>query len=269
MNCEDLQLSLSLYSDGLASPEEEAAVDSHLTTCPLCRQKLDDYRALRADLRQLSNPVAPIELTSTVKTAVRTEIVRTRRSYFGGFSPNLIEFLKMQVMPYAVATASAIVIGLTLLWMLLSNANVQYGDLASRQEFTPIFMPPTPTTSNIGDTITPSGLAAERLSVSGESPSINPQGALIALTKSLARGHMKDDEVVVVADVFSDGLASVEEIVVPLDDSRALLELEKALGRDSEDAPFVPAVLDKRADSVRVVLKIQRVNVRTNLPRKK
>ena len=49
--------------------------------------------------------------------------------------------------------------------------------------------------------LSPSSYARSRTDVSGESPSINPQGALVALTRSLVRGEMRDDEVVVVADV--------------------------------------------------------------------
>jgi len=77
------------------------------------------------------------------------------------------------------------------------------------------------------------------------------------------RGGMKDDEVVVVADVFGNGLAQVSEVVEPSRDTRAIAELEKALQSDPEFAPFVPASLEDRPDSVRVVLRFQVVNVST------
>jgi hypothetical protein len=111
--------------------------------------------------------------------------------------------------------------------------------------------------------------AQERLAFSSESPSINPQGALIALTRSLVRGHMKDDEVVVVADVFGNGLAQIAEVVEPSRDRRAVGELEKALDSDPSYAPFVPASLENRPDNVRVVLKFQSVNVSTRDSRDK
>jgi hypothetical protein len=114
--------------------------------------------------------------------------------------------------------------------------------------------------------ITPDDIVADRIMVSSESPSINPRGALVALAQSLTGTKMKADEVVVVADVFSNGLANIEEVVEPLDNEQTVYELEKALRKTSTDAPFVPAFLDKRADSVRVVFKIQRVDVKTTLP---
>ena len=116
-----------------------------------------------------------------------------------------------------------------------------------------------------GVDISPGDYATSRMSVSGESPSINPQGALVALTKSLVRGEMHDDEVVVVADVFGDGLARIEEVVEPSRDRRMIEDLRKALQSDPAYAPFVPASMDKRSQNIRVVLKIQSVNVRTHL----
>ncbi|MBK8812580.1 MAG: zf-HC2 domain-containing protein [Acidobacteria bacterium] len=268
MNCETLQLSLSLYPDGSLSSEDKAVVDSHLVTCPICRQKLDDFELLRSSLRRISRPAVPADLTSTVRSAMRTELYRSRNSRFGFVPEGFREFLKMRVMPYAVGSAASVVIGFTMLWMLLSGTAGPARDVASTQDSTtPVFLPPV--TSSVGDVITPTAFAAERIAVSGESPSINPEGALIALTKSLTRGSMKDSEVVVVADVFSDGLAIVDEVVEPLDDSRTLIELEKALRQDASNAPFVPASLDRRADSVRVVLRIQRVDVSTKKPKTK
>lgn len=112
--------------------------------------------------------------------------------------------------------------------------------------------------------ILPADYATTRLSIAAESPSVNPQGALVALTKSLVRGEMKDEEVVVVAEVFGNGLARIAEVVEPSDNSRTIDDLERALESDPVYAPFVPASFDKRSDRMRVVLKIQNVNVHTN-----
>lgn len=125
-----------------------------------------------------------------------------------------------------------------------------------------------PYSTNSFAEISPSEYAQARLGLAGESPSINPQGALIALTKSLIHGGMKDDEVVVVADVFSNGLAQIAEVVEPSHNWRAVGELEKALDSDPSVAPFVPTSLESRPDSVRVVLKFQSVDVNTNQKRR-
>ena len=76
---------------------------------------------------------------------------------------------------------------------------------------------------------------------------------------------MKDDEVVVVAEVFGNGLAKIDEVVEPSRNRRAVGELEKALQSDPSFAPFVPADLDNRPESVKVIFKIQSVNVNTGI----
>ena len=83
------------------------------------------------------------------------------------------------------------------------------------------------------------------------------------MTKSLIRGGMKDEEVVVVADVFGNGLARISEIVESPSDGRSLGELEKAFESSPNSTPFVPAVMENRPDNMRIVLKFQSVNVST------
>jgi hypothetical protein len=272
MKCENIQFNLSLYADDVLSEKDRAAVDEHLAQCPLCRQKRDDYQALRQTLRQMLPPTAvvmPKDLLSSVKNAM-AELEPTAPQRKRIFSAGFREFLQMRVMPLTVGTAASLFFGFSLLWILLSGIGSQQNQKFAQYEptRTDVLIANARPTSNLQDgEITPLDLVSDRLSVSSESPSVNPQGALVALTKSLAGGKMKDDEVVVVADVFSNGLANIEEVVEPLDNEQAVYELEKALEKNSSGAPFVPAFLDKRADSVRVVLKIQRVEVKTSQPK--
>ncbi len=267
MKCENLQFNLSLYIDDILEDEERGIVDKHLAQCPLCRQKLDDFWALRQSFRQFSQPVMPNNLLASVKTAMRTELTPNipKKHFF--FSKGFLDFLQMHVMPYAVGTAASLFVGFSLLSILLSNSNTfQRSDSFGIGQITVL----APSQSCSGDCeITPADFAAGRGLVSSESPSINPQGALAAMTKAFVNGKGKGNEVVVVADVFGNGLANIEEIVTPLDNEQAVYELEKAMNMNSIDAPFVPAFLDRRADSMRVVLKIQRVDVQTSQPKAK
>lgn len=112
--------------------------------------------------------------------------------------------------------------------------------------------------------LSPDDYTYSNIAISGESPTVNPRGALVALTRSLVRGEMHDDEVTVVADVFGNGLAQIAEVVEPSGDANAVDELQKALQSDPAYAPFVPAKADRRSETVRVILKIQNVNVRTH-----
>ena len=266
MKCENLKFNLSLYIDDILNDEERAVVDAHLAQCPLCRQKLDDFQALRQSLRRISGAPLPKDLLASVKMAMNAELAPATPQKKSYFSKSFREFLQMRVMPLTVGTAASLFFGFSLLWILLSSANRQ----TPNDTYSAVQVPVSVSRAPSSDTeITLADFVAQRGLVSNESPSINPQGALAAMTTSFVNRKWKEDEVVVVADVFSDGLANIEEVVEPLDDQNTVYELEKAMQKNSSDAPFVPAFLDRRADSVRVVLKIQRVEVKVSQPKTK
>jgi Putative zinc-finger len=270
MKCENLQFNLSLYIDNILADDEREIVDEHLAQCPLCRQKLDDFTALRQSLRQISQPVMPKDLLASVKTAMRTELAPSVPQKISYFSTDFREFLQMRVMPLTVGTAASLIFGFSFLWILLSGANIQQKtdfSLIDSADQSPVLVARKSNSDDVE--INQVDFVAGRGLVSSESPSINPQGALAAMTKAFVNGKSKGNEVVVVADVFGNGLANIEEVVVPLDNEQAVFELEQALNKDSGDAPFVPAILDRRADSMRVVFKIQRVDINTSQPKAK
>jgi len=266
MKCENLQLNLSVYLDDILRDEERVTLDEHLVRCPLCRQKLADFQALRLDLRVLPRPELPIDLLVAVRSRVAQEVKSTQKSIF---TEGFREWLQMRLMPYSVGTALSLLLGVTLLWTLLSAANFteQSTELAQYQPIKQSSVRLTNSNSEMKTNnfeLSAADFAAARLSVSGDSPSVNPQGALVALTKSFVRGKMKDDEVIVVADVFGDGLAQISEVIEPSRDLQAVRELQEALKTNPAFAPpFVPANLDQRSNTVRVVLRIQRVDVQT------
>jgi hypothetical protein len=74
-----------------------------------------------------------------------------------------------------------------------------------------------------------------------------------------SRDSGPQDDLVIVADVFTDGSASLANVVQAPRDRRMLQDVENAL---RQDAAFVPASLDRRPQSMRVVFSVQRVDVR-------
>ncbi len=276
MKCENIQFNLSVYADEVLTGEERATTDAHLACCPLCRQKLSEFQSLRNDLRVLPRAAMPVDLTASIRNSVSQQI---KNAHFSGsqkaFSESARAWLQVHLLPYGVATVVTFVFGFGLLWTLLSAANHlnQNAEIARVEPFAKSSVliansnsfnnsASSPNAENVE--LTAADFAAARISVSGDSPSVNPKGALIALTKSLVRGKMKDDEVVVVADVFGNGLAQIAEVVEPSSDRKAVGELENALRNNPDYAPFVPAALDGRSETVRVVLKIQRVDIQTH-----
>lgn len=269
MKCEDLQFNLPVYADGILNDEERAAVEAHLSQCPLCRQKLADFQELRNSLRAFARPEMSSQLLNSLRSTVAAELQTDFQKSKSVFSNDFKEWLQMRVMPYGVGAFASIILGFTLLWSLLSAARIEPNDNSAQYDSfskSTVLLANANPKNNRGDSdLTPSEYARSRFAISAESPSVNPQGALIALTKSLMNDDVIDKEVVVVADVYGNGLAEIAEVVEPSQNRYAVYELEKALKTDVDDAPFVPADLDRRSDSVRVVFKIQSVNVKTNL----
>ena len=258
MKCSDLNLKFSLYVDGLLSTDEIRSIDTHLSACPLCRQELDEVRLIRIDLRHLGKPVISSAVASTIKRAIRDEIAEGPPSYF---TTVVSDWIPMQLMPLSVGIATSLIIGISFLSMMFAGAR-SAGEIISsdRGRDTRIMLAP-----NNGDAsdISPTEYARSRMSVAGESPSINPNGALVALTRTLVSSRLRSDEVVVVANVLSNGLASVTQVVEGGEDAKAIADLERALQSDLSNTPFVPAVMDNRGENVRVVLKFKTVDVRT------
>jgi len=268
MRCSDVKSDLPLYSDDILNAAERAALDAHLDTCPLCRQALSEYQEVKNGLRSLARPTMSEDILASLRLAVASELVPAIRTPVFHVIEDRRGWFETWMMPSAVGTFASVVFGMFLLWGILSTARDpnEFISLSTPRESRIVLASSNPMIGPESIDILPADYATTRLSIAGESPSINPQGALVALTKSLVRGEMKDEEVVVVADVFGNGLARIAEVVEPSDDSRAIEDLERALESDPVYAPFVPASFDKRSDRMRVVLKIQNVNVQTSYP---
>lgn len=280
MKCENLQFNLSIYPDDCLTEAERAQVDAHLVTCPVCRQKLADFQELRNNLRVLARPEMPHHVLNSLRTAVSDELAAGETAPLFLFPKRDGTWFQKFLMPYSVGVVASLCLGFIFLGVLLSSAGGgrQSSEVASvtPKYSRPLMLDGPKLNENENFIFDSSDLALDsrdlansRQLVSSESPSVNPTGALVALTKSLVRGEMKDEEVVVVADVFGNGLARIAEVIEQPSDRKVLQNLDKALKTDPDFAPFVPASFDKRADSVQIVLRVQRVDVNVKSPRGK
>ncbi|MBA2333786.1 MAG: anti-sigma factor family protein [Pyrinomonadaceae bacterium] len=264
MKCQDLQLNLPVYFDDILSSEERATLQSHLDTCPLCRQKLAEIQELRNRLRSVSRRELPANALNSLRALIASRLVSGMAAPTFQLVDDRRKWLDVWLMPYAVGAMTSLIVGFSLLWLVLS-AEINPPALGTsgipRSNSTVLLAKVASDPINL----TPLEYANSRSAVGGESPSINPQGALVAWTESLDHVNTIDDEVVVVADVFGNGVAQITEVVEPSSDRNAIPNLEKALESDSSSAAFVPADFDRRSATIRVVLKIQSVNIDTNL----
>ena len=90
-------------------------------------------------------------------------------------------------------------------------------------------------------------------------PTINPNGALAALIRTPSSGEDDDaDDMVIYADVFSNGSAALAGVVQAPRNPQMLDEVQEAFRRTPA---FVPASLDRRPPTLRVVISVSKVNV--------
>ncbi len=258
MNCEDLKLNLPLYADDVLSDSELLEIEEHLPGCPLCRLTLTDYHALRSEFGALAVEELPAGLERTIKAAMSERLdSRPVLTYASTREQSIREKISHWLVPYSVGTVAASLLTLAFLFVLMSELQTSVSVLEARsRDDSPILL----ANSNAERVRREMSLPLEfgDVPVAVSPPKLNPAGALMALTKSIVRGDMKDEEVVVVADVFDNGLAQIAEVVDPPDDDRAMRELKKAFETEPDSAPFLPSAVKNEAGRVRVSIALVR-----------
>lgn len=247
MHCSEVQKKL-------AEEDLTAEVKAHIAVCGVCGEEFEVLNAVCSELSTLRRPAVPAGLNMAIIDAVRTENARARGRMIP-ISTSAREWFKFNIFPYAASAVASIVVCIA----LLASLNTPPSDVAMQQDRT-IFIPGAPAAVD-PHSLTPEEYAKSRLLFASESPSINPQGAIVALSRSLVRGEMTDDEVVVVADVFGNGLAKIATIVERPRDPGTMAAFERAIESGISEAPFVPAEMENRPEIVRVVFRYQQVNV--------
>src|SRR5262245_36514094 len=255
MSCEETRHTLSLYVDDGVSLPVRVAIDEHLDRCPVCRAEVAELRSLTRSLKMMTRPTPPSGLAESITDLLTIEAAAglVPKPSFGR---RVTRFLEPRLMPYSVGSfASVILFSLMLIalrphFVALREAALNNGglDVVRTVRVMPGY--------DLYRPIDPQDFASSRAPFGEESPSLNPGGALAALTRAYSRPRASyrsganADDMVVVATVFSNGAASLSDVVQPPRDRRMLDEFESAL---RQDAPFVPAALDRRPDTMRVV----------------
>ena len=266
MKCRDLQFTLPLYSDDVLSQAKQTAAALHMDSCPVCRQKLADLLEVRNSFRTVARPqFSPAAMQSLRRRVAAQLETSSGRQMFQNVGDRR-RWIDVWLMPFAVGSLSTLVLGFTLLWVIINNEIRPQAGLSSNSgsiSNRTLLFPYSPST--VENDLNPLEYASSRSAWSHESPSINPRGPLVTLTKELLDEVKDDDEVTVVADVYGNGSASIAEVVEPSSDIQAINELQRALESEPSASAFVPASYDQRNEPVRVILKIQSVSVSTKL----
>jgi len=264
MSCDQIQETLSLYGDDGLTAEARANCYRHLEVCPVCRARLAELRSLKRSLAVLPKPTPPRDLIPTINQRLRSAGANGRSRHARTIGELLTEWLEPVVARYAFSSFASLILFAAVFAALrpqmiaLHEAALTLDQIAM-SEPVDLFA----TAYDISKPISQASYAAQRIPFNTESPSLNPSGALalLAFPSEGARRKtgQRDDDMVVVADVFSNGAASLADIMHAPRNRRMLDEFQKAL---RQDAAFVPAAMDRRPETMRVVFSVQRVDVR-------
>ena len=264
MLCEETRQSLSQYVDDCVSLPARVAIDEHLDRCPVCRDEAIELRSLRRRLSLLTPPTPPSDLATTISNALAIEAAAQRQQPNPSLGHRIRRFIEPWVMPYSAGSFASVLM-FFLMFTALRPHFVALREAAAQQRYSVFEIQMLEDGYDLSRPVTAAGLAAERAPFAVESPTLNPGGALAALTVSYARPHAEldgdADDMIVVTDVFSNGVASLADVVQPPRDKRMLDEFESAL---RQNAAFVKASLDGRPDTMRVVFAVQKVDVNDN-----
>ena len=260
MSCKESQKAFSPYLDGVLSRGASAALDEHLGACPVCRGRLEATRSLVRGHSLVTRPAPPADLANNIREAIIIERDARAASEPAPIHERAALWMKLRLMPYAVGAVYSMVLFVAVfgalrqqLRVLRNLAEARYLEadhptLADGLEGYDVTRP-----------LSPDLAVAARAQFTSESPTLNPRGALAKLTLAPASdGNPDDDDMIVVADVYSNGRASLAEIVEPPRNRRMVEELDDALRKN---AAFVPASLDRRPQTMRVVFVLQKMNV--------
>ncbi len=259
MLCEETRQSLSLYIDDALSLPARVAIDEHLNLCPVCRAEVADLRSLTRAFGMLSRPSAPADLAASISDALLIEAAARRQAPDRSIGYRVARFLEPRLMPYTVGSFASVIL-FALMFVALRPHFVALRE-ASMHNSGVLVLNTTGPRYDLNRPVTPEDFAASRAPFAEQSPSLNPGGALAALTREYTHPHQyyqDADDMIVVADVFSNGAASLADVVQAPKDRRMLADFESAL---RQDAAFVPASLDRRPDTMRVVFAVQKVDV--------
>jgi hypothetical protein len=257
MNCEETRQTLSLYVDDCVSLPARVAIDEHLDRCPVCRAEVAELRLLTRRLNMMTRPAAPAGLAESITDLLTIEAA-ARLAPKPSWGRRVARFVEPRLMPYSVGSFASVILFFLMFTALrphfvaLREAALNNGGLYNDDAYVVRSVRAIPGYDLYEPVNSQISAAAADL------PSLNPNGALAAFTRTYSPQHASydhdadadADDMLVKVTIFSNGAASLSAVEKVPRDLRKLDDFESALRRD---APFVRAVYDRRPDTMSVL----------------
>src|SRR5215210_33495 len=207
----------------------------------------------------MARPAPPTDLAASIRDALVIE--RAARNATPRLTPaeRVTHWIGVRLMPYSVGAVYSVVLFVAVFGALRSQLIILRNLAAAQALENGQPAPGAEGGYDVTRPLSPDLAAAARAAWGPESPTLNPRGALAKLTVAPpSDGNPDDDDMIVVADVYSNGTASLAEVVEPPRNRRMVEDLQDALRKSPA---FVPASLDRRPQTMRVVFVLQKMNV--------
>src|SRR2546421_4937766 len=218
MNCEESQRAFSPSLDDALTREAGDALGEHLGAAPACRQQLEEARAVVRGLSLLARPAPPPDLSASIKDALIIERAARAASPPLSLSERATRWLSVRLMPYTVGAVYSMILFVAVFGALRQQLRL-LRNLAEEQALesgqpSGVVWVEGRGAYDVTRPLAPDLAVAARAPFTNESPTLNPRGALAALTLAPASGGRPDaDDMVVVADGYGNGSAPLAAAV--------------------------------------------------------
>ncbi|MGH9769616.1 MAG: anti-sigma factor family protein [Blastocatellia bacterium] len=237
MICREFLLLYSVQLDGHAAEHDQIALQRHLRECAVCRRCAAEMRSLRADLRALATPQPPPELTGQIQRYLRQEAaqraeastagVKIRASQLAGAGISWVEFRKFwfnsfanwldgyraKIFSQSVGAIVSLLLFFVVVTVVFKQSTMALATLATRTIFEDLATQTIFEDPNDKALRYQAALKAALL-YTPPPPALNANGEIQGAVASL-----REEDVILTADVRKDGGATIIYVVPPNDPS--------------------------------------------------
>jgi hypothetical protein len=125
VNCKSAQALMSPFIDSMATPEEVAKLELHLTACEPCQRQLQSYISIRNFIARAPQVAPPVDLV--LQTRVRLSQER-HNNYLARLENRLANILKPIAIPAIAGVSLTMLFFGVLLGAMISNTTVMARD---------------------------------------------------------------------------------------------------------------------------------------------